>query len=163
MRLDEFDLRKRPAQQIVRVGRQERALNADALQRQADFGEVVGGQLRGVEAGASGGLARHPELAEIALVGFHGMADIGAEIGAAFDIDQDRQIAADPDRIKVVEKEEPIAAEQILDVVLRRDQRRVDAGLIEQRVEAVVVERHRGSPARSFERRAMSLFHRPPP
>ena len=163
MRLDEFGARQRPAQQIVGIGGQERALHADPLQRQAGLGEVVGGELRRIEAAARGRHAGRPELAEIPLVGLHGMADVGAEVGAPFDIDQDRQIAADPDRVKVIEKEEPVAAEQILDVVFGRDQHRVDARLVEQRVETIVVEWQRRSLARSFERRAVSLVHRSPP
>ena len=64
---------------------------------------------------------RRPELAELLLVALHAMADIGGLVRAAFDIDENRQIAADADRVEMIEEEEAVAAEEILDVVLGRD------------------------------------------
>ena len=64
----------------------------------------------------------------------HPVPDIGRLLRAAFDVNEKRRIAADADRVEMVEEEEPIAAEQILDVVLGRDHRRVHARLIEKTV-----------------------------
>ena len=58
-------------------------------------------------------------LPELLLVELHPVPDIGRLIRAAFDVDQKRQIAADADRVEMIEEEEPVAAEEILDVVLR--------------------------------------------
>ena len=84
---------------------------------------------------------RHPELAEFLLVALHLVGDIDRVARPALLVDQDRQIAADADRIHLVEEEEAIAAEKILDVVLGGNDQRVDAGVIEESVELRRIER----------------------
>ena len=70
------------------------------------------------------------------------MAEIARFFRRPLGIDQHRQITADADRIHVVEEVRAMPAQQILNVVLRRGDDDVDAGLVHQPVEALVVERN---------------------
>ena len=107
--------------------------------------EMIDRELRGVEARARRLEGRSPELAELLLISFHPVPDIGRLVRAAFDVNEKGQIAADADRVEMVEEKEPVAAEEILNVVLGGDHRRVHAGLVEERVEARAVKwRRRG-------------------
>ena len=76
------------------------------------------------------------------------MPDIDRLLRAAFDVNEKGQIAADADRVEMIEEEEPVAAEQILDVVLGGDDRRVHARFVKQIVEARAVERQRSGAGR---------------
>ena len=58
----------------------------------------------------------------------------------ALHIKENRQVAADADRIEMIEEEEPVAAEKILDVVLGRHNQGVDPGLLHQRVQPARIE-----------------------
>ena len=79
----------------------------------------------------------------------------------ALRIDEDRQITADADRVEMVEEEEPVSAEQILDVVFGSHDQRIDAGFLHQFVETLGVERRRnGHPGRSAAEVAVSSFAR---
>ena len=71
---------------------------------------------------------------------FEMVSDICRVVGAALLIDYDRQIAAHPNRIHVVEEEETIAAKQILHIVLGGRDEDVDALVFEQGVESRRVE-----------------------
>ena len=84
-----------------------------------------------------------PEAAVLALEALHGAADVGRALGLALLVDHGRQIARDAHRLHGIEEVEAIAAEQILDVVLRGRDDDVEAGLIHQSVEALAVERRR--------------------
>ena len=75
-------------------------------------------RLRGIEARSRGLESRGPELPEVLLIRFHSVTDISRLVRAAFDVDEERQIAADADRVEMIEEEEPVAADEILDVVL---------------------------------------------
>jgi hypothetical protein len=77
-----------------------------------------------------------PELAELLLVAFEPISDIGGVVGAALLIGDDRQIATHRDRILVSEEEEAIAAKQILHIVLGGRNENVDALIFEQGVES---------------------------
>ena len=59
----------------------------------------------------------------------------------AFHVEEDRQVAADADRVEMIEEEEPVAAEKILDVVLGGDDQGIDPGVLHQRVQPACVER----------------------
>src|SRR5204863_6978444 len=101
-------------------------LDPDALHVGAELLEVIDGKLGGVERTAGGGIdARHPELAEVALVGLHRMADIGGAVAFAAHIDKHRKVAAHADRVEMVEEEEAVAAEEVLDIVLGGEDDRV--------------------------------------
>ena len=89
-------------------------------------------------------LHRRPERLVLALEVLQAMAEIGRLVRRALGIDQDRQIAAKPHRIHVVEEEGAVAAEQILHVVLGGRDQHVDAGLVHQTVEPRGVERGGG-------------------
>src|SRR5579863_9153967 len=115
MRLDELNLGEFASHELRRIGGQKRALDADAFHVRGELAEMIDGELRGVEGCASGLEGRRPELAEVLLVGFHPVPDIGRLLRASFDIDEQGQIAADADRVEMIEEEEPVAAEQILD------------------------------------------------
>ena len=65
---------------------------------------------------------------------FEMASDVCRVVGAPLLIDEDRQIAAHPDRIHVVEEEETIAAKQILHIVLGGRDENVDALVVEQGV-----------------------------
>src|SRR5215469_12522191 len=98
---------------------------------------MIDGELRRIEARGAGRLeGRGPELSELLLIRLHPLADIRRLLRAAFDIDEQGQIAADPDRVEMIEEEEPIPAEEILNVVLRRDHHGVHAGFVQESVEA---------------------------
>jgi hypothetical protein len=87
------------------------------------------------------------------------MADISGLVEAPFDIDEQGKVAADADRVEMIEEEEPIAAEQILNIVLRRHDERIDAGRIEQRIETFAVKRRRRRVARPRRRRLLAILH----
>jgi hypothetical protein len=61
-------------------------------------------------------------------------------VGRAFDIDHDRQIAAQTHRIHVVKEECTMSAEQVLHIVLRGRKQHVDAGVLHQAVEPFGIE-----------------------
>src|ERR1700722_18464372 len=89
------------------------------------------------------------------------MPNVGRASWMALGIDEDRQIAADADRVETVEEEEPVSAEQILDVVFGSHDQRIHAGFLHQFVETVGVERRRNShPCRSAAGVAISSFAR---
>jgi len=69
-------------------------------------------------------------------------ADVNRALRMPLRVDQDGQVAADPKRVEMVEEEEPIPTQEILDVVLRRDQQHVNAGVVQQRVEVTPVKGH---------------------
>jgi hypothetical protein len=54
-----------------------------------------------------------------------------------------QKIAADADRVEMIEEEEPVAAEKILNVVLGRDHHGIHAGLVEERVQSGAVKSRR--------------------
>src|ERR1700759_2408646 len=115
---------------------------------------MIDGELCGTEACARGLEGGGPEFAELLLIRFHPLPDIGRLIGAAFDVDEKRQIAADADRVEMIEEKEPVTAEEILNVVLRGDYRRVHSSLVEETVEARHVKwRRRGLSRRERKRR----------
>jgi hypothetical protein len=58
-------------------------------------------------------------------------------------VDEYRQVAANADCIHVVEKEEAIAAQQILNIVLRGDEQDVDPGIVHQPIKQAMVEWYR--------------------
>ena len=80
---------------------------------------MINDTLRGIKARSRGLQRRSPELPKVLLVSFHSVPDIGRLVRTAFDVDQERQITADADRVEMIEEEEPVAAEKILNVVLR--------------------------------------------
>ena len=109
---------------------------------------MINRELRGVERRSRRLEDGSPELAQVPLVGFHPVPDIDRLLRAAFDVNEKGQIAAHPDRVEMIEKEEPVAAEQILDVVLGGDDRRVHARFVKQIVKARAVERQRSGAGR---------------
>src|SRR6516164_4333829 len=104
---------------------------------------MINGELRGIEGRSRRLEDGGPELPKVLLVGLHPVPDIGRLLRAAFDIDEQRQITADANRVEMIEEEEPVAAEEILDVVFRRDHNRVHAGLVEKTVKASAIKRQR--------------------
>src|SRR5579871_4595147 len=72
------------------------------------------------------------------------MAEICGTRRVALGIDEERQVAADADRVEMIEEEEAIAAEEVLDVVLGGDEEHVDAGLVHELVERRCIERQGG-------------------
>src|SRR5467141_3101247 len=70
------------------------------------------------------------------------MANEGRLVGCPFRIDQDRQIAADAERIHVVEEDRALGGQQVLDVVLGGGQQEVDSGLLHEPVQLATVERN---------------------
>src|ERR1700722_13759755 len=106
---------------------------------------MINNTLPGIKARSRCLQRRSPELPKVLLVSFHSVPDIDRLVQAAFDVDEERQIATDADRVEMIEEEEPVAAEKILNVVLGRDHRRVHAGLVEERVEPGAIKwRRRG-------------------
>jgi len=108
-----------------------------------------------------------PKLAELFLVAFERVSDISRVIGATLLIDNNRQIAAHPDSIHVVEEEKAIAAKQILHIVLGARNEDIDALVFEQGVESRRVEgrglhRIMSSFSRLFRLRIAALTGRPP-
>jgi hypothetical protein len=82
-----------------------------------------------------------PEAAELLLVALHRSADVPGVQRPALDVDEERQVAAETVRVHVVVEEEPVAAQQVLDAVLARDEQGVQSGVLHQPVEAARVER----------------------
>src|SRR5579871_2778860 len=63
------------------------------------------------------------------------MAEKAGLVGGAFRIDENRQVAAQPHGVHGLEEKRPMAAEQILHVVLRRGDQQIHAGLVHQTIE----------------------------
>ena len=115
------------AEHLLRVGGEEGALDADHRVLAVELAEPL--DHRGHRALRSPGLDefRHPELAELALVVLHRIADIDRVLRLAADIDEERQVAAEADRVEMGEEEEAIGvADQVLDVMLGGDDEDVD-------------------------------------
>src|SRR6516225_3062679 len=139
--VDDLAIAESVLQQLCGVPRQEGRLDADLADRLSQSLDMLDGLLDCAEAVACGRLDdAGPKLAELLLVFFERVSDIGRVVGAALLIDQDRQIAADPEGIHVIEEEEAIAAKQILHIVLGGRQEDVDALVFEQGVESRRVE-----------------------
>ena len=136
MRFDERDPGELARHEFRRIGGQERTLDSDAFQTRSELSKMINNTLRGIKRRSRGLQRRSPELPKVLLISFHSVPDIGRLVRTAFDIDQERQITADADRVEMIEEEEPVAAEKILNVVLGRDHRRVHAGLVEERVQS---------------------------
>ena len=162
LRLDELRLRQSGAQHALGVGGQEGALDADAFRFRPERRELLDRELHSVGAGARRRVeGRDPESVQLPLIILHRMPNIGRALRMALRIDEERQIAADADRVEMVEEEEPVSAEQILDVVFRRHDQRVDAGFLHQFVETAGVERRRdGHPRRCAVRVGAGSFAR---
>src|SRR5258708_5369682 len=73
------------------------------------------------------------------------MSNEGCLVGPAFRIDQDGQIAADPERVHVVEENGALGTQKVLHIVLGSGQQNIDAGLLHQQVELVRIERNGAS------------------
>ena len=134
---------ERIAQHSVGIGRQEGRLDRNGADAVAEPLDVVDGKLHGIGAARRGSLHdRRPEPVERLLVGFEAIADIGGILRLAALVEQNGQIPAQPHGVHVVEEEEAIAAEQVLHIVLRRDEHRVDVGFAEKPIEQSGVERN---------------------
>src|ERR1700722_1548981 len=144
MRLDERDFGEFAGHEFRRISRQKPALYSDPFQTRSELSKVVNHTLGGIEGRAGGLKGRGPELPMVFLVRLHSVSDIGRLVRTAFDIDQERQIAADANRVEMIEEEEAVAAQEILDVVLRANHHGVHAGLVEKIVKARAVEWRRG-------------------
>ena len=132
------------AEQLLGIGGEEGALDADHRVLAMELAEPL--DHRGHRALRSPGLDefRHPELAELALVVLHRIADIDRVLRLAADIDEERQVAAEADRVEMGEEEEAIGvADQVLDVVLGGDDEDVDPRPLHERIEQIAVERNR--------------------
>src|SRR5258708_35012871 len=70
------------------------------------------------------------------------MSNEGCLVGPAFRIDHDGQIAADPERVHVVEENGALGTQQVRHIVLGSGQQNIDAGLLHQQVELVRIERN---------------------
>ena len=142
MRVDDLAFRQGLAQRGIGVGGQERGLDPDAPDARTEPADVLDRELDRVDRAGGRGLdRRRPELAELVLERLEPIADVGGLFRPAAPIDQHRQITAHADGVHVIEEEEAVAAEQILHVVLRRDEKRVDAGVLQKLVEPGGIER----------------------
>jgi hypothetical protein len=70
------------------------------------------------------------------------VAKIGGLAQVAFNVDENRQIAADPHGIHVVKEESTVAAEEVLHIVFGRRDKHVEAGLFHQAIEPAGIKRH---------------------
>src|SRR4029079_12203343 len=123
------------AQSCMSIGRQETHFDAYGPDRMVEPPQIIGAELHRIDGPPAPGLdGRSPELVELLLVALERIAEIRRLVGPAFRIDENGEVAANPDRVHVVEEKEAITAEQILDVVLRRYDQGVDAGFIHQGV-----------------------------
>ena len=93
---------------------------------------MVNHTLCGIEGRAGDLEGWGPELPQGLLIRFHSVPNVGRLVGTAFDIDEERQIAAYANRVEMIEEKEAIAAQEILDVVLRANDHGVHAGLVEE-------------------------------
>jgi hypothetical protein len=133
------------AQRRAGIDRQEGELGADPARLEAQLAHVVDGLLHGIErAGRIGLRFRHPERIVLLLEALHAMPEIASLLPSALGIDQDRQIAAQSHRIHGLEEEGAMPAQQILHVVLRRRDQKIDPRLIHEAVEPIRIERDRG-------------------
>src|SRR5215469_18435162 len=106
-------------QRSVRIRRQKCQLNADPTHVRRDPLNVIDGQLHRVRAARRRRFhAWRPESSQLVFERLKPVSEIAGGLRLAALIDEYRQIPANPNGIHVVEEEEPVAAQQILDVVL---------------------------------------------
>ncbi|MGY3409958.1 hypothetical protein ACVWZV_006071 [Bradyrhizobium sp. GM5.1] len=128
---------ERPA----RIHRQERHLDPDPLQGHAGIADQAYGPRNRIDRAVGlGPHLRHPWRRHGALMGFQTVADINRLVGCALGIDQHRQIAADAERIHVVEEDRALGTQQVLHIVLGGRDQDVEAGSLHQAVELGGVE-----------------------
>ncbi len=134
-------LRQRFPQQDIGVGGQETGLDADPRSGTADLAEMLGGTGGGVRRAPAGGVhRRRPERMVLVLARFEAVADIGGVIGPALLVDHDGQIAAVADGVHGGEEDELVAAEHVLDIVLRGGDQHVEIGFFHQPVDTALIE-----------------------
>jgi hypothetical protein len=132
-------------QQPVGVHGKKGRFYSDSAAGLADLPKVFGRASSRIERTPGLGMERwRPKRMIVVFAAFHAVCDVGSVLGPPLLIDDNRQIAAMPDRIHGGEENEPIAAKQILCVVFGSDQQHVDAGLLHQQVEPAHLERYRG-------------------
>ena len=108
---------------------------------QAHAAKMPGRKRNGVERSPTRGFdGWAPEATILGLRVLHYIPNIDGSFRDTFRIDKDRQVTADAESVEVVEEEKSVASQQILDVVLRRDQHDINAGIVQQRVEVMMVE-----------------------
>ena len=76
-------------------------------------------------------------------------------VGSTLGIDYDRQVAADAQRIHIVEKDRALCTQKVLDVMLRGHQQDIYASILHEPVELRSIE----SGSRSFRRKLGALVH----
>ena len=145
----DFDVREGATQRRTGIKRQKRHLDTDAARPKTELADMVDRLLHGIDRARRSGLrGRNPEWLDLPLITFQPMAEIGGLVHGALDVDENRQIAADPHGIHVVEEKGAVAAEQVLDVVFGRRDKHVQAGLIHEAIEPVGIKRDVGSEIR---------------
>src|ERR1700733_2864779 len=82
-----------------------------------------------------------PERLGLVLEALHPVAEKTGLLRLALGINENRQIPAQPHRVHRFKKERAMAAYQVLDIMLRRHDQHVHAGVVHQPVEASGVER----------------------
>ena len=84
---------------------------------------------------------RDPERLHLVLEILHAMAEEAGLLRRALGIDENRQVAAQSHGVHGFEEERAMAAEQVLDIMLRGRDQDVDPGLVHQPVEPRGIER----------------------
>ena len=82
---------------------------------------------------------RHPEWRIFVLPLFHGVGDIGCLLALPLNVHDDWQVPAMTDGIHRRKEEEFVATQQVLDVVLRRNQKHIQSGIIHQAVQMIKI------------------------
>ena len=142
---------QRLAQRRLGICRNECELHADAVALLRKPAHVVGCLLHDIDRAAAFRIHfGDPERLDLGLIRLHAVAEIRGLVRRAFRIDESRQIAADPDRVHVIEKERAVAAEEILDIMLRCRDEYVEPGFFHEPVEQSGIE-GRGAVSRRVE------------
>src|SRR5688572_22304454 len=101
-------------------------------------------QLHGVRRAIRSGLHYgRPKPAELLLEDFQAVCKVSTTCQAALQIYKDGEIAAHSEGVHVVEEDEAVAAEQVLNVVLRRHDEEVQLRVFQKAIEARRIERSR--------------------
>ncbi len=139
--VNQFALGKGRTQHVGGVERKEGHFDADTNAGNIHFPDVRDRRLHRVGTGHPRSLGnRRPEPVQLLLEALEPVADEHRPVGMALGIDKHRQIAVEAYGVHRLEEEEPVSAQKIPDIMLRRRDQDIDARLFEQVVQLFRVE-----------------------
>ena len=128
-------------QRIHGVGREEGGFHTNRSAPDRQLPDMLDRKTDGIKRARCLWLdGRAPEAAKLHFRIFHQVPDVDGVVRPALGVDQDWQIAGDPDGVELVKEREPVATEQVADVMLGCDEQHVDPCRVEKTVQMAAVE-----------------------